>query len=160
MPKSEKNISIQKRQQHAFTASVENAKQANEAVKSYQNWLLILGTVELTFLGTLILKDNSLYAYYIKFLIVLILVAFLGFIFGSFLQFKHALRTARMYEKIANRALDYLREGINEVEEFPSDIKLPKEQIKTSGLANTGFTIFLFLLIFVNIGIIILIILI
>jgi len=42
---------IQKRQQSAFEASVDNVKMANEAIKSSQNWLLLLGLAELSFLG-------------------------------------------------------------------------------------------------------------
>ena len=42
---------IEKRQKSSFDASVENVKMANDAIKSSQNWLLLLGLAEMSFLG-------------------------------------------------------------------------------------------------------------
>jgi len=57
---------IQKRQQSAFEASVDNVKMANEAIKSSQNWLLLLGLAELSFLGAILFKNES-NSYWINF---------------------------------------------------------------------------------------------
>jgi len=155
-----KKFSIEKIQDHAFEASVVNAKQANEAMKSYQSWLLILCTTELAFLGTLILNEEVEYICLVKALIILILISFFAFIFGGFYQFKDLVKVARNHEKRSNVALEYLKKNIREVEEIPRELEISSKQINSSRKANIGFSIFLFLTIAVNLGVLLLIILI
>lgn len=126
-----------KRQEYAFSASVENAKLANEAIKSSQNWLLVLGLAEMSFLGTLLLKDSIINIYGIKTLLIILLLAFVAFITGSVMQYKHMLKSARTFERISNIAITkYLNKGRSVADEMPKELELPEKQIISSNTAN------------------------
>lgn len=126
-----------KRQEYAFSASVENAKLANEAIKSSQNWLLVLGLAEMSFLGTLLLRDGSVYACGIKALIIILLLAFVTFITGSVMQYKHMLKSTRTFERISNLAITkYLNKGIKVADKVPEELEFPEKQIISSNTAN------------------------
>lgn len=127
---------IQKRQQYAFEASVDNVKMGNDAIKASQNWLLILGLAELSFLGAVLLKDGG-NNYLIKILVVALLLAFSLFIAGSLGQYKHLLRSARQYDEISRKAVDgYLKKGITTMDEVPGDLELPARQIMSNSTTN------------------------
>jgi len=150
---------IQKRQQHTFEAAVENAKIANDAIKSSQNWLLVLGLAEMSFLGALLFRNGLLNAdCFSKSLLIALLVAFVLFIVGSVVQYKHALGMAREYEHISNTALKYLQEGRQSVEKMPEELELPEKQIESNVSANYLIFSSYILVILVTIGIAILII--
>jgi hypothetical protein len=128
---------LRKRQEYAFSASVENAKLANEAIKSSQNWLLVLGLAEMSFLGTLLLRDGSVYVCGIKALIIILLLAFVTFITGSVMQYKHMLKSARTFERISNLAITkYLNKRIKVADKIPEELELPEKQIISSDTAN------------------------
>ncbi len=135
---NDSKFDLSKRQRNAFEASVENAKIANDAIKSSQGWLLVLGLAEMSFLGTLLIKDDSVFATpCLKILIIFLLIAFIFFILGSVFQYRHALNSARKYEEISNRVLDsYLNKNIHIVDKIPKELELPKKQMVTSKTAN------------------------
>ena len=147
---------LEKRQKSAFEAVVENVKMANEAVKSSQNWLLLLSLAEMSFLGMILLKKDNFWI--IKVLIIILLVAFVLFILGSVLQYKHLLKRARVYEEISNKATEYLIRGIRFVNEIPKELKLPEKQIASNKCADYLISSSYILVILTTIGIIFLII--
>jgi len=149
---------LKKRQKSAFEAAVENAKIANEAIKSSQGWLLVLGLAEMSFLGTLLLINETIYSCWLKTLIIALLMAFVLFILGSITQYKHALRIARDYEGLSRRAVDdYLNKGIRFVDQVPQELELPKRQIVSSRITNYLIFASYVLVILVTLGIIVLI---
>jgi len=130
---------ISKRQKYAFEAAVENSKIANQSVTNSQNWILVLGTTELVFLGSLLVMDEIAdnHQCLVRFLIILILLSFLMFIWGSRSQFKYVVRKARMYESISTTAINkYLNKGIYEVDKIPKDLKFSDKQIISDKASN------------------------
>ncbi len=157
----EEKFDLKKRQKSAFEAAVENAKIANEAIKSSQGWLLVLGLAEMSFLGTLLLINETIYSCWLKTLIIALLTAFILFILGSITQYKHARRIARDYERISRKAVDnYLNKNIRFVDQIPQELELPKRQIVSSRIVNCLILTSYILVILVTIGIIFLIIMI
>jgi len=150
--------SIPKIQEHAFQASVENAQESNISIKAAQNWLCLLVIAEMTFLGTLILNENTGQIALTKTLLIGLVISSISFLIGSIAQYKGIKSRARKYEDISNAACRYLKRGINEVSEIPKDLKLDTRQIVTDRWANEFFMIAFLLMLLVNIGIIYLII--
>jgi hypothetical protein len=130
-----KKFDLSKLQKNYFEASVQNVIQANEAIKSAQNWLLILGLAELSFLGAIILKSESP-SLYIKIILTALLSAFVLFILGSVKQYKHLLSSARYYDALSNKTLDKVERGQQYTDVIPEDIKLNKQQIKSDRVTN------------------------
>jgi hypothetical protein len=158
--KNIKNFDIAKRQQATFDASVENAKIANDAIVKAQNWFLVLGLAELSFLGTIFLSDFQITCqvlFLIKFLIILLLSSFIIFIIASVLQYQYMLRVARFYEIISNNAIEYMSKGINELEKEPENLRLDRKQIKSNILTNYLFATVLLLILLATLGIIIIV---
>lgn len=153
-----RRFDLEKRQKNAFEAAVENAKMANEAIKSSQNWLLLLGLAEMSFLGMILLRRELISIFWIKILIIILLIAFILFILGSILQYKHLLRGARIYGTISDKAIDYLNKGERFVDNIPEELKLPAKQIVSSKLVNHLFFGSYVLVILATIGIIFLVI--
>lgn len=159
MDKEQIKFDIRKRQRNTFEAAVENVKIANDAIKSSQGWLLILGLAELSFLGTLLLINGIIPGCWLKLLIVTLLIAFILFILGSIMQYRHALKIARIYEGISRTAINnYINKGICIVEKMPGELELPKTQIVSNKTTNYLISASYILVILVTIGIIILVI--
>ncbi|MFC1478747.1 hypothetical protein ACFL57_04740 [Candidatus Margulisiibacteriota bacterium] len=137
--KKTNQFDIEKRQASAHTAAVDNAKSANSAITASQNWLLILGLAQLSFLGSLLLKEEIILPVLIKTLVIVLLLSFVSFILASRLQFTHLVRIARLYERISKNAMHYLIRGISAIEKCPKDLELPEEQIVSSRLSNILF---------------------
>ncbi|MDD2656435.1 MAG: hypothetical protein PHQ18_02620 [Patescibacteria group bacterium] len=146
-----KKFDVKKRQDNAFQASRDNAIEANKAISMTQNWILVLGTAELTFLGVFFLSDNlsSCVIIFVKILIAFLFFAFLSFIWGAYTQSTHLKDTSRMYNKISDKALEYLNSGKNKLDNEPEDLKFPKNKIISSKISN-----FLFSLSFISISIV------
>ncbi len=138
LKKEKPKYDISKRQAAAFQASSENAKHANDAIKISQNWLLVLGLAEMSFLGSLILKNNESVGriYLIKLLLIILLISFMLFISGSVKQYKHVLMLARKYENISNIALNYLKQGFEVMDKMPNELEFPNNQIISDKWAN------------------------
>lgn len=130
-----KKYDLGKLQKNYFEATVKNVIQANEAIKSAQNWLLILGLAELSFLGAIILQSEEI-ALYIKVILAALLVAFVLFILGSVKQYKHLLSSARYYEELSRRTLAKVEQGQQYVNEIPEEMKLDTKQIKSDKITN------------------------
>lgn len=159
MNKEQIKFDLEKRQKSAFEAAVENAKIANDAIKSSQGWLLVLGLAEMSFLGTLLLTNETISSCWLKLLIIALLVAFVLFIFGSIAQYKHALRIARRYEEISRKAVDdYLNKDIRFVGKMPEELELPKRQIVSSKVTDYLIFASYVLVILTTLGVIVLVI--
>lgn len=130
-----KKYDLGKLQKNYFEATVKNVIQANEAIKSAQNWLLILGLAELSFLGAIILQSEEV-TLYIKVILAALLLAFVLFILGSVKQYKHLLSSARYYEELSRRTLAKVDQGQQYVNEIPEEIKLDTKQIKSDKITN------------------------
>ncbi len=133
----EAKYDLQKRQEYTFQAAVENAKQANMSISASQNWLLILGLAEMSFLGTLLINEVTGFPIWgQKIILVALLIAFILFVIGSVFQYRHSLRNARFHHDISNKALKYINRGERFVSTMPEELKLPERQIKSCGPAN------------------------
>ena len=97
---------------------------------------LILGLAEMSFLGAIILQPEMATSICIKGVLIALLLAFVLFILGSVAQYKHLLSSARYYDKLSGKALDKMERGQQYTDEIPEDIKLDREQIKSSKVAN------------------------
>ena len=154
-------FSVKKRQDTAHAAMLSNANLANESAKATQNWLLILGLAELSFLGSVLLKYGSAnedFLIFIKIFLVILLVGFIMFFLGSLHQRRHILRSARKYQKISDRAVGYINDGKKKLDEEPDELKLPEQQMVSSRASNQYFIIAIGAIFVVTIGIIFLII--
>lgn len=149
--------SIEIRQQSAFDAAVENTKQANEAIKSAQNWLNILAIAELTLLSSFLIQDYGLSNQLLvvaKVMIVLLVASLLMFLLGALTQFRHLLSIARTFSMISDRAYSYMKEGKNAVDILPKDLDFPDHmQLKSNKLTNLLFAASFLLVVLVSIGI-------
>lgn len=137
---------LTKLQKNHFMASVSNVDLANKTMGEFQNWMLVLGIAELTFLGTLLSRsETGCLLIFIKILLTVLLVGMVLFLFGALLQYKHVLKIARMSYKKSNLVIDYISEiGETIVDEIPEHLKVEIEKgITTSMTANyliyTGF---------------------
>lgn len=126
-----KKINLKKLATDYLNAAIENAKIANELVKSLQNWLLIFAIAELTFLGSLLAVqfDHTQLILSIP-IIKLITIAFwfslinfIFFILGCKYQHSHVLRIARAYKKLSDDAKEFTQKFQVEVEELPAFLK-------------------------------------
>jgi len=124
-----------KLQKSYFDASVANVLEANQAIKAAQNWLLILGLAEMSFLGALLLQDNDQHLY-IRIILSVLLVSFILFIIGSVKQYRHLLSSARYYEKLSNMVLTEIERVDQCVNKIPDEIKVEKNQIKSDKVTN------------------------
>jgi len=129
-----------KLQSNYFEASVKNALEANSAIKAAQNWLLVLGLAEMSFLGVLLFQGNEP-RLYIKIILSVLLVGFILFVIGSVKQYKHLLALARYYEKLSNIVLSEIENNGQYTDNILQKIKVSKNQIKSNKVAN----IFIFL---------------
>ncbi len=121
-----------KLQNNYFTASVENAKEANSAVSRAQGWVLTLGLAELAFIGS----QGDFSSCLVKIEITLLLFAFILFVIGSIAQFKHCLKSSRHYFSLSSKILKWIEEKETlEVEKIPDEF-LDKNVLKTSNTAN------------------------
>ncbi len=135
MTQNDKKFDLGKLQKNYFEASVQNVIQANEAIKSAQNWLLVLGLAEMSFLGAVILQADSPTSF-TKVILTALLFAFVLFIMGSVKQYKHLLSSARYYDGLSNKTLDKVEGGQQFIDEIPGDIKLDRKQIKSDKITN------------------------
>ena len=121
-----------KLQNNYFTASAENAKEANLAIGKAQGWVLTLGLAELAFLSNR--EDFS--SCIIKVEITLLLQAFVLFVIGSVAQYKHVLRISRYYFHLSSKILKRVEEEkLLEAEKIPDEF-LDTQNLKTSNTAN------------------------
>jgi len=121
-----------KLQNNYFTASAENAKEANLAIGKAQGWVLTLGLAELAFLSNR--EDFS--SCIIKVEITLLLLAFVLFVIGSVAQYKHVLRISRYYFHLSSKILKRVEEEkLLEAEKIPDEF-LDTQNLKTSNTAN------------------------
>ncbi len=130
-----KKFDLGKLQKGYFEASVQNVIQANDAIKSAQNWLLVLGLAEMSFLGAIILQSDTPIIY-VKIILITLLIAFVLFVLGSVKQYKHVLSSARYYEELASKVLDKMENGQQYTDVIPADIKLNRQQIKSDRVTN------------------------
>lgn len=121
-----------KLQNNYFTASIENAKEANSAVSRAQGWVLTLGLAELAFLSS---QDDSS-SCIVRLEITLLLLAFVLFVIGSVAQYKHCLKSSRRYFSLSSKVLKWVEEKeTSEVEKIPDEF-LDTQVLKTSNTAN------------------------
>lgn len=146
-----KNFDVEKRQNSLFDASVRNARLANESITLAQNSMLALGLAELAFLGV-ILIDISNYRFFIKSMIILLIVSFVLFLFGQIRQYKHQLGAARSFEAKANKALEYLSSGSQYLGHEPEEISTKKQQIVSDKIANIFIFASLIIILLVTVG--------
>ena len=71
-----KKFDLDKLQKNYFDASVANVLEANKAIRAAQNWLLIIGLAEMSFLGALLLQSSG-HLLYVKVLLVILLFIFI-----------------------------------------------------------------------------------
>lgn len=130
-----KKIDLSKLQKNYFDASVGNVIEANNTIKAAQNWLLVLGLAEMSFLGALLLKDSSSILY-IRIILSILLFSFILFIIGSVKQYKYLLYSARYYQKQSYAVLSKIENNGQYADSIPEEIKLSKNQIKSDRIAN------------------------
>ncbi|MCW1891997.1 MAG: hypothetical protein KIH65_002020 [Candidatus Uhrbacteria bacterium] len=145
---SNKKFDLGKLQENYFNTSVANVNQANDAIKSAQNWLLILGLAEMSFLSAVILQPEITTKNCVQGILIVLLLAFVLFIFGSVMQYKHLLSSARYYNELSKKVLDEMEREQQHANEIPEGIKLDREQIQSSRIANillfTAFCLIIF----------------
>lgn len=122
-------------QKQYFDACVGNVTEANEAVKSVQNWLLVLGLAEMSFLGSLIVRDTAPNLY-VKVILTGLLVSFILFLIGTRMQHRHVLKSARYYQNLSSKVIIAMESSGNLVTRIPSDLKVEENQIKSNKTAN------------------------
>jgi len=71
-----KKFDLDKLQKNYVDASVANVLEANKAIRAAQNWLLIIGLAEMSFLGALLLQSSG-HLLYVKVLLVILLFIFI-----------------------------------------------------------------------------------
>lgn len=130
-----KRFDLGRLQKNYFDASVANVLEANKAIKAAQNWLLILGLAEMSFLGALLIQNNE-QSLYIKIILSALLVGFILFIVGSVKQYKHLLSSARYYEKLSNKVLSEMEKESQYTNKISDEIKVDKNQIKSDNNSN------------------------
>lgn len=130
-----KKIDLSKLQKNYFDASVGNVIEANNTIKTAQNWLLVLGLAEMSFWGALLLKDNNSILY-IRIILSILLFSFILFIIGSVKQYKHLLFSARYYERLSNKVLSKVEDAGQYTDSVPEEIKIGKNQIKSDRITN------------------------
>lgn len=133
--KEDTKFDLKKLQKNYFEASVQNVLEANKAIKAAQNWLLILGIAEMSFLGALLLQNNEP-KLYIKIVLSVLLVSFVLFIIGTVKQYKHLLFSARYYQKLSNTVLSEMENIGQYTDKIPEKIQVNKNQIKTDMITN------------------------
>lgn len=147
-------FSIKNRQQAAFDGAVENTKQANEAIKSAQNWVNVFALAQLAFLTSLLTQGEDLTCeikLFIKAMIVLLLVSISLFLYGAMTQYWHLLGIARIFFSISDSANKILVKGVYEIDTLPSELEFPDHsQMKSSKLTNTLMSWSFYIVIFVS----------
>lgn len=133
-PTQKNRFDLSKLQKSYFEASVDNVLQANDAIKSAQNWLLILGLAEMSFLGAILVqsKEPSLS---IKYILSILLIGFVLFLMGSVKQYKHLLKSARYYKNLSSMILSDIEKNGNLVNEIPNEFK-EESQIRSDKITN------------------------
>lgn len=122
-----------KLQNNYFSASVENAKEANSAIGKAQGWILTLGLAELAFLGV----QGDFTSCSIKIETSFLLLAFIFFIVGSIVQYKHVLKKSRYYYLLSIKILEWVEEkGTSGCEKIPNELREDSNILKTSSTAN------------------------
>jgi len=134
----DKKFDLLKLQNNYFNASVQNVLEANKAIKAAQNWLLVLGLAEMSFLGALLLQNNEP-DLCIRIILSVLLVSFVSFLIGSVKQYKHLLSSARYYENLSNRVLSNIYQNGGFIDEIPEEFKVDKNQIKSDKVTNILF---------------------
>lgn len=126
-----------------YSALVDNAKSANDAISKAQNWLLILWLAELSFIWT-----NLKYLCLFKLPLTLLLFWFIFFIIWSVAQYKHLLNKSRHYHSLINNVLEYIKNNSENIDKLPESLSDKDFTIRSSNVANFFFLFsFLFILI-------------
>ena len=134
-----KTKDLRKKQTMLHETSVENSKQANEAIKYFQNWLLILWLAELAFLWARNLQLDNL-SIIIKFEFWFLLIWFLCFLVWTLIQYHYIKSVARKYYSYSNDLSDFCtyleKEEIEETNNIPKNLINEWIGIKTSNISN------------------------
>ncbi len=133
--RAEKKFDLGTLQNNYFKASKENIHEANIAIKTAQNWVLILGLAEMSFLGVLLLQANTFYIY-TKIILSVLLLSFILFIIGSIRQYKHVLSSARYYKLLSDRVWSEIKSKGKYTENIPQDLENNRNYIKSNKVAN------------------------
>ena len=151
-------IDLEKRQNKYHEATVKNVMHANDFTKASQNWSLILGLAEMSFLATLIVQVDANHIFYLKCFLSALLISFVLFILGSIKQYKHALASSRYYHCLANKVTKHIRSMGPQIDEteVPQEINEEKHnnQIATDKIANILILSSIGLILLVTLGLI------
>lgn len=130
-----KKFDLAKLQKNYFDATVSNVLEANSAIKAAQNWLLVLGLAEMSFLGASLLKDDVPIAC-VKVVLSALLISFVLFIIGSIKQYRHILSSARYYEDLSNKVLSEIDISGQYTDDISREMQVDKKQIKSDKITN------------------------
>jgi hypothetical protein len=134
-PQDPVRIDLIKLQDNYFNASLENAREANSAVKYAQNWIVILGLAEMSFLGILLFQEKYNHVY-LKVVLALLLFGLVLFLIGSVRQYKHLVRVARHYRALSIDVNAEIKEKGRIVDEVPTHLTDNLASIRSDKYAN------------------------
>ena len=102
----------------------------NKNSQFFLNWIIFTTLAELTFLGTVLLRNSTSSVWLVKTLTIVLLVSLILFFVGMIFRNIDTRNTVKMFENAVKKSSELLISGQNTVASLPQELQLPTEMIE------------------------------